>query len=349
MFLIVVITSILLILISLSYIIDFHESLSINGTLNLKVLQNYALAKINIDRLSFGLNPVSLSDNKAAQHHAYEILQSGLLSHWSTNGLKPYMVYSLYNGTGYVQQNTGQISYIDTDDAMKGITSHSFCTRDSELYCEPLDPFDAIDKLEYSMMYNDSLCCNDGHKNNIIDRFHTNVSIGIAFNDFYFVLVQNFENNYMTYNISNENDKYLLEAKMLYPNKNLQLSHIAFYSDNLPNNGDYEKNKNRLNYSMGDPVLIVSKPLEFYEQYIQPESYSIIEAENWDTYDESINILFELPDYLESNDRMITMVVYANNKTINPSIPDPEEKASPREIFPLTTYIVHNKSVPGFD
>lgn len=100
---------------------------------------------------------------------------------------------------------------------------------------------------------------------------------------------------------------------------------------------------------MGDPVLIVSKPLEFYEQYIQPESYSIIEAENWDTYDESINILFELPDYLESNDRMITMVVYANNKTINPSIPDPEEKASPREIFPLTTYIVHNKSVPGFD
>ena len=165
MFLNVVITPILLILISLVYIIDFRESLSINKTLNLKVLQNFALSKINIDRLSFGLNLVSLSDNKAAQHHASEILQSGFLSHWSTNGLKPYMVYSLYNGTGYIQQNTGQISYINTDEAMKGITSHSFCTRDSELYCEPLDPFDAIDKLENSMMYNDSFCCNDGHKN----------------------------------------------------------------------------------------------------------------------------------------------------------------------------------------
>jgi hypothetical protein len=174
------------------------------------------------------------------------------------------------------------------------------------------------------------------------------VSIGIAFNDYYFVLVQNFENNYLKYNISNENDKYLLEAKMLNPNKNLQLSYIAFYSDNLPNKGDYEIFKNRLNYSMGDPALIVSKPLEFYEQYIQPESYSIIEAENWDIYDESINILFELPDNLESNDRLITMVVYADNKTMNTSIADPKEKAS-REIFPLTSYIVHNKPVPGFD
>jgi len=155
----------------LSYIIIFHESLSINGTLNLKVLQNYALAKINIDRLSFGLNPVSLSDNKAAQHHAYEIFQSGLLSHWSMKGLKPYMEYSLYKGTGYVQQNTGQISYINTDEAMKGITSHSFCTRDYGLYCEPLDPFGAIDKLENSMIYNDSLCCNDGHKTTLWTGF----------------------------------------------------------------------------------------------------------------------------------------------------------------------------------
>jgi hypothetical protein len=42
------------------------------------------------------------------------------------------------------------------------------------------------------------------------------------------------------------------------------------------------------------------------------------------------------------------MVVYADNKTMDTSIADPKEKAS-REIFPLTSYIVHNKSVPGFD
>ena len=75
-----------------------------------------------------------------------------------------------------------------------------------------------------------------------MDRFHTHVSIGIAFNDYYFVLVQNFENNYLKYNVSSENHKHLLESKMLNPTKNLQLSHIAFYSDNLPNKGDYKEN-----------------------------------------------------------------------------------------------------------
>jgi hypothetical protein len=317
--------------------------------MNLKILQNYALSKINIDRLNFGLNPLSLSDNKAAQHHASEILRTGFLSHWSTNGLKPYMLYSLYNGTGYVQQNTGQISYIDTADVMKGITSHSFCTNDSKLYCAPIDPFDAIEKIENSMMYNDSLCCYDGHKNNILDKFHTNVSIGIAFNEYYFVLVQNFENNYLRYNLSSDNDEYSLVVKMLDPNKNLQLSHISFYSDNLPNTMEYEKNKNKSNYSLGDPVLIISKPLEFYEQYVQPESYSIIEAENWDIHDESINISFELPDNLELKNRMVTMIMYANNKTTNPSILDTDGKTSPRELVPVASYTIHNKSIPGFD
>ena len=165
------------------------------------------------------------------------------------------------------------------------------------------------------MMFNDFLCCHNGHKNNILDKLHTNVSIGIAFNEYYFVLVQNFENNYLNYNLSNEDNEFLLEAKMLDPKKNLQLSHISFYFDNPPNQGEYEENKNKLNYSMGNLGLIVSKPLEFYEQYVQPESYHIIEAENWDIHNDSLNILFKLPDDLELNDRIVTMVVYANNKT----------------------------------
>jgi len=259
------------------------------------------------------------------------------------------MLYSLHNGTGYVQQNIGQISYINTDDVMKGMTSHSFCTSDSRLYCEPLDPFDAIDKLENSMMLDDFLCCHDGHKNNILNKLHTNVSIGIAFNEYYFVLVQNFENNYLRYNLSNENDEYLLEAKMLDPKKNLQLSHISFYIDNLPNQREYEVNKNKLNYSMGDLGLIVSKPLEFYEQYVQPESYRIIEAENWDIHDDRIHLSFKFPDDLDLNDRIITMVLYAANKTMNTSTHDTDEGTSPREVVPLTSYVIHNKDVLRFD
>jgi len=348
MFFILVMSNILLILISLACITDFQEAFSINGTSSLKILQSYALSKINTDRLNVGLNPLSLSDNKAAQYHASEILQSEILSHWSKNGLKPYMLYSLHNGTGYVQQNIGQISYINTDDVMKGMTSQSFCTSDSRLYCEPLNPLDAIDKLENSMMFNDFLCCHDGHKNNILNKLHTNVSIGIAFNEYYFILVQNFENNYLRYNLSNENDDYFLEAKMLDPKKNLQLSHISFYIDNLPNQKEYEVNKNKLNYSMGNLGLIVSKPLEFYEQYVQPESYRIIEAENWDIHDDRINLSFKFPDDLDLNDRIITMVLYADNKTMNTSTHDTDEGTS-REVVPLTSYVIPNKAVMRFD
>ena len=346
---IVALSTILMILIPLACITDFHEGFSQNGTLSLKILQNYALSKINTDRLSVGLNPISISDNKAAQYHAAEILGTELLSHWSKNGLKPYMLYSLHNGTGYVQQNIGQISYVNTDDVKKGITSHSFCTSDSKLYCEPLDPFDAIDKLENSMMYNDFLCCQDGHKNNILDKLHTNVSIGIAFNEYYFVLVQNFENNYLRYNLSNENDEFLLEAKMLDPKKNLELSYISLYFDKLPNQEEYEENKNKLNYSMGNLGLIVNKPLEFYEQYVQPEDYSIIEAENWDIHNQSINILFKLTGDLEINDRMVTMVIYAKNKIKNPSTLDIDDGTSQREIVPLTSYTIPVKTVSGLD
>jgi hypothetical protein len=92
MLFIVALSTILMIPIPLACITDFHEVFSQNGTLSLKILQNYALSKINTDRLSDGLNPISISDNKAAQYHAAEILRTELLSHWSKNGLKPYML-----------------------------------------------------------------------------------------------------------------------------------------------------------------------------------------------------------------------------------------------------------------
>lgn len=114
------------------------------------------------------------------------------------------------------------------------------------------------------MIFNDFLCCQNGHKNNILDKLHTNVGIGIAYNKYYFVFVQNFENNYLKYNFSNENEQeFLIEAKLIDPEVNLHLSHISIYFDNLPNQIDYEENKNMLNYNMGKLELIVSKLLEF--------------------------------------------------------------------------------------
>ncbi len=151
------------------------------------------------------------------------------------------------------------------------------------------------------------------------------------------------------YNISHEDNEFLLEAKLLDPKKNLQLSHISFYFDNPPNQREYEDNKNKLNYSMGNLGLIVSKPLEFYKQYVQPESYHIIEAENWDIHNDSVNVSFKLPADLELNDRIVTMVMYANNKTEYPSIPDTDDGNLQRERIPLASYSIPNKTVSGFE
>jgi hypothetical protein len=65
-------------------------------------LIRYALNKINEDRSKFNLPPVQLSYNEAAQIQAADILKARSISHWTTDGMKPYMVYSIYNGSGGV-------------------------------------------------------------------------------------------------------------------------------------------------------------------------------------------------------------------------------------------------------
>ena len=76
-------------------------------------LVQYALDIINEDRQKFNLAPVALSSNKAAQVHADDLFRSRYLepSHWTTDGMKPYMKYSTYNGTGYVDQNGAIVGY----------------------------------------------------------------------------------------------------------------------------------------------------------------------------------------------------------------------------------------------
>jgi uncharacterized protein YkwD len=68
-------------------------------------LKEYALQNINEDRAKFSLLPVKPSKNGAAQVHAEDILKTEQISHWMTNGEKPYMTYTRYNGLGYVAQN----------------------------------------------------------------------------------------------------------------------------------------------------------------------------------------------------------------------------------------------------
>ncbi len=321
---------------------------------NIEQLKDFALAKINDDRKKFGLAPVFQSNNTAAQVQANELLRTQFISHLTVDGLKPYMLYSLYNGTGYVQQNLGQISYIDSKNltnqnnkhnAKNNLTSSEFCTIAKKFYCAPIDPYKAIENLEYLMIYDDKKCCKDGHRNNTLNKFHTHVSIGIAFNKYYFAMVQNFENRYLEsdYQIQKDDDNIKLEAKIMEQNKiNFQINHVSFFLDDHPTKIVYEKNKNKTNYELGDLKLIVSKPLPSYVKYLQQDegSYEIIEAKKWDLDNNNIDLEIKIPDSLNVKDKVLTMVVYA--KKADNKGDDNENNDEAALPIPLTSHTFFN-------
>ncbi|MDE1828060.1 MAG: CAP domain-containing protein [Candidatus Micrarchaeota archaeon] len=148
-------------------------------------LYEYALGLINNDRAKFGLGPVTLSNEPSGQQHSESMLQNNYFSHWDQYGMKPYMRYTLLGGTQSVSEN---IAY----------KTSSYCTL---LLCGgDLNPRSAIEGMEYSMMYNDSLCCNNGHRNNILDPSHNQVSIGIAYNSSTIYFTEDFLDSYILWN-----------------------------------------------------------------------------------------------------------------------------------------------------
>ena len=142
-------------------------------------LEDYALQLINWDRGNFSVAPVTLGSSPAGQQHADSMLRYGYFSHWDTQGYKPYMRYTLLGGTGADFEN---IAYIYSPGA-------NYNTASVE---------GAIKTLEYAMMYNDEACCSNGHRDNILNPLHDEVSIGVAYNSTTVFFDEEFESVYMS-------------------------------------------------------------------------------------------------------------------------------------------------------
>ena len=75
-------------------------------------LRTYALNLINADRLQHGVPPVVLGNNEAAQVHADDAVWHGYyLGHWTSDGLKPYMLYQRHGGVGVVAENAAAVFF----------------------------------------------------------------------------------------------------------------------------------------------------------------------------------------------------------------------------------------------
>ena len=276
-------------------------------TINNDLVQ-YALKKINEDRMKFNLPPVELSQNKAAQIHAEDLFKAKYShpSHWTTDGMKPYMKYSLYNGSGYVEQNVD----------IRGYDNNTIAEcKNNTLHCDKLNPYMEIDNAEWRMIYNDTACCKDNHKNNILDKYHTHVSLGIGYDDYYFAFVQNFENNYIQFNKplrENNNTHIQISGLQL---KNNTFDRIGVYYDDVLTHIVYEKNKDNSSYGLGKFVASVVKPPPFLFHYEQPSNYTLIQADKWSQKDQLLDVSFDLSPILKRKG-VYTIVAYFtdNNK-----------------------------------
>ena len=287
-------------------------------------LVQYALTKINEDRSKFNLPPVQLSHNEAAQIQAEEILKARDISHWTTDGMKPYMTYSVYNGSGGISQNVAAESN----------------------YGSTINPYRAIDAVEWDMMYNDSLCCKDLHRQDILYKDHTHVSIGIAYDEDYFTIVQNFENKYIHFHgpFIQDNDRHIQISGQLLSNSNSNknLYGIDIYYDETPTHQEYIKHKEDKSYQLGKLVGFVFSPLDFNEwfEYIREKvysamgislsNYSPLPAHKWQVDSKSLDIKFDISPVLK-NEGVYTVVTYLEDEQKN--------------LFPVTSYSIFVKRV----
>ncbi|MYC08217.1 MAG: hypothetical protein F4X57_13770 [Chloroflexi bacterium] len=131
------------------------------------------LEMINEQRRLAAVSPLRLGHNEAAQLHAEAMRDDCFVSHWDTDGLKPYMRYSLEGGYQYNAENVG--GFYD---------------------CGPFDPYEDVEAtLEaYVLGFMDS----EGHRETMLDPLYRKVSIGIATNRGIWV-VQHFEGEYIEF------------------------------------------------------------------------------------------------------------------------------------------------------
>ena len=139
--------------------------------------REYALELVNDARILAGLNEVALDDNTAAQSHAKDMRANCVSSHWGTDGLKPYMRYTLGGGQQYSSEN---------------VIGSDFCPPDPHRYITKTIRTEIDEAMEV-------LLNSPGHRRNILNPHHRKVNIGISYQRPNLWLVQHFVGDYLDY------------------------------------------------------------------------------------------------------------------------------------------------------
>lgn len=131
---------------------------------DLPAAREQLLNLINAERSKAGLNQLQLDDlaNRVATEHAQDMARGHFLSHWGSDGRKPYQRFALAGGTDAVQENASAANNIQSL-TLAGI-------------------FEDLKDMHASMMA--EVPPTDGHLKTILYPFHTHVGFGLGFNGY---------------------------------------------------------------------------------------------------------------------------------------------------------------------
>jgi hypothetical protein len=265
------------------------------------------LGLINQDRQQNGLSPVTLSYNAAAQQHAQDMLDNYYMSHWTTDGQKPYMRYTQQGGLNYEIENIAFYGWYDKNE-------------DPTHYPPIPDMKAQLKSMEAQFMA--EVPPNDGHRVAILNKWNKKVNLGIAIStdNRRVMLVQQFEGDYVEYyqpptlngSILSMSGKFIQQVDLL---NNIMISYDqplqALTHDDLMAKPHI--------YSLGSTVgniMMPPPPGQFYQSL---PSTAII-ATKWDI-DTSGNFTFQadISPALTSGKGVYTlvMVVKMNGEIVN--------------------------------
>ena len=201
---------------------------------------------INEERGKRGLNPVSMGTNAAAQAHADDLLAGCTAGHWGTDGLKPYMRYSLVGG---YQHNAENVSGLD--------------------YCVGYG-YVSVTPAEGVREAMSGLMTSPGHRDNILDPRHASVNIGVANDGYNTMVVQHFEYDYVNFESLPEIDGGMASfAAIVAPSLNFDDYGVTLYYDPPPHSLEQGQLSRTYCYDLGEPIASIRPALSGGWEYTE--------------------------------------------------------------------------------
>ena len=157
-------------------IVDSSDSTTEPPRLRSMDEKRHMLELINHARTGAGAPPVVMGTKDMAQVQADHLLRDCVMSHWGTDGLKPYMRYSLAGG----YQTNGE-----------NASTHNECGYRGTLLHWTADPMEMVaDTVE-------GWLGSPGHRETMLNPHYRQVNIGLAWDRNTFKAIQHFEGGYV--------------------------------------------------------------------------------------------------------------------------------------------------------